>query len=193
CASVRTCTTTRTISTALLRPFADWHAREPSLLRSEIGRDGTVVIGRSPRMTEKDRRWPALPLEAWEPTRATLHMWTQIVGKIRLALSPYVNHWWQVPLYVSARGLTTSAIPCRGRIFEVEFDFIGHVLRISVSDGATRTLRLTAKSVAAFHAEFRAALGALGIEVRIWTMPVEIPDPIAFEKDTLHAAYDPDY
>lgn len=140
-----------------------------------------------------DADWPALPLDAWEPTRATLHMWCQIVGKVRLALSPYANHWWQVPLYVSARGLTTSAIPCKGRIFEVEFDFIGHVLRISVSDGATRTLRLTAKSVAAFHAEFMAALAALGIEVRIWTMPVEIPDPIAFEKDTVHAAYDPDY
>jgi hypothetical protein len=140
-----------------------------------------------------DTEWPALPLDAWEPTRATLHMWCQIVGKVRLALSPYVNHWWQVPLYVSARGLTTSAIPYRGKIFEVEFDFIGHVLRISVSDGATRTLRLAPKSVAAFHAEFMAALAALGIEARIWTMPVEIPDPIAFDQDTVHAAYDPGY
>lgn len=137
--------------------------------------------------------WPALPYEAWAPTRATLHMWTQVVGKVRLALSPYLNHWWQVPLYVSARGLTTTAIPYRGRCFEVEFDFIGHVLRITLSDGATRSLRLVPKSVAAFHAEFMAALTALGIEVRIWTMPVEIPDPIAFEKDTVHAAYDPDY
>ena len=140
-----------------------------------------------------DADWPALPLEAWEPTRATLHMWCQIVGKVRLALSPHVNHWWQVPLYVSARGLTTSAIPYKGRVFEVEFDFIGHMLRIAVSDGATRTLRLTPKSVAAFHAEFMAALKALGIDVRIWTMPVEIPHPIAFDKDTVHAAYDPDY
>jgi Family of unknown function (DUF5996) len=140
-----------------------------------------------------DADWPALPLDAWEPTRATLHMWCQIVGKVRLALSPYVNHWWQVPLYVSARGLTTSAIPYKGKVFEVEFDFIGHVLRISVSDGATRTLRLAPKSVAAFHAEFMAALAALGIEVHIWTMPVEIPNPIAFDKDTVHAAYDPGY
>ena len=140
-----------------------------------------------------DADWPALPLEAWEPTRATLHMWCQIVGKVRLALSPYLNHWWQVPLYVSARGLTTSAIPYKGKVFEVEFDFIGHVLRISVSDGASRTLRLGPKSVAAFHAEFMAALAALGIEVHIWTMPVEIPAPIAFEKDTVHAAYDPNY
>lgn len=140
-----------------------------------------------------DADWPALPLDAWEPTRATLHMWCQIVGKVRLALSPYVNHWWQVPLYVSARGLTTSAIPYRGKVFEVEFDFIGHVLRISVSDGASRTLRLAPKSVAAFHAEFTSALAALGIEVHIWTMPVEIPAPIAFDKDTVHAAYDPDH
>jgi hypothetical protein len=137
--------------------------------------------------------WPALPLDAWEPTRATLHMWCQIVGKVRLALSPHVNHWWQVPLYVSARGLTTSAIPYKGKVFEVEFDFIGHVMRIAVSDGAVRTLRLRPISVAAFHAEFMAALAALGIEVRIWTMPVEIPNPIAFEKDTVHAAYDPGY
>ena len=140
-----------------------------------------------------DTDWPALPLDAWEATRGTLHMWCQIVGKVRLALSPHVNHWWQVPLYVSARGLTTSAIPYKGKVFEVEFDFIGHVLRISVSDGASRTLRLGPKSVAGFHAELMAALVALGIEVHIWTMPVEIPAPIAFEKDTVHAAYDPAY
>jgi len=119
-----------------------------------------------------DVNWPALVLEAWEPTRSTLHMWTQVVGKVRLALSPHVNHWWQ-PLYVSARGLTTSAIPYKGWIFEVEFDFVDHLLRITVSDGATRTLRLAPKSVAAFHAEFMAALASLGIEVRIWTMPVD--------------------
>jgi hypothetical protein len=144
-------------------------------------------------MTDDAGEWPALPLDAWEPTRATLHMWCQIVGKVRLALSPHVNHWWQVPLYVSARGLTTSAIPYKSKVFEVEFDFIGHMLRISVSDGATRTLRLAPKSVAAFYAEFRAALAALGIDVHIWTMPVEIPNPIAFEQDTVHATYDPDY
>ncbi len=140
-----------------------------------------------------DTGWPALPLEAWQPTRATLHMWCQIVGKVRLARSPHVNHWWQVPLYVSARGLTTSAIPYKEKVFEVEFDFVGHVLRIVVSDGASRTLRLASQSVAAFHAELMAALEALGIDVHIWTMPVEIPDPIAFDQDTVHAAYDPDY
>jgi hypothetical protein len=144
-------------------------------------------------MTDTEEDWPALPLAAWEPTRATLHMWTQIVGKVRLALTPYLNHWWQVPLYVSPRGLTTSAIPCKGQSFEIEFDFIEHALFIRKSDGVTKNLRLEPKSVAAFHAEFMAALHAMGIEVKIWTMPVEIPDPIAFDKDTLHAAYDPEY
>jgi hypothetical protein len=144
-------------------------------------------------MTDTEEDWPALPLAAWEPTRATLHMWTQIVGKVRLVLTPYLNHWWQVPLYVSPRGLTTSAIPCKGQNFEIEFDFIEHALFIRKSDGVTKALRLEPKSVAAFHAEFMAALHAMGIEVNIWTMPVEIPDPIAFDKDTLHAAYDPEY
>jgi len=144
-------------------------------------------------MTDTEEDWPALPLAAWEPTRATLHMWTQIVGKVRLALSPYLNHWWQVPLYVSPRGLTTSAIPCKGQSFEIEFDFIEHALFIRKSDGVTKALRLEPKSVAAFHAEFMTTLHAMGIEVKIWTMPVEIPDPIAFDKDTLHAAYDPEY
>jgi Family of unknown function (DUF5996) len=141
-------------------------------------------------MTDKDKTWPALPLDAWEPTRATLHMWTQIVGKVRLAQSPSLNHWWQVPLYLSARGLTTSAIPYEDHTFETEFDFIDHALCIRKSDGATRALKLAPKSVAAFHAEFMAALNSLGISVRIWTMPMEIPHPIAFEMDTVHASYD---
>ena len=134
--------------------------------------------------------WPALPYEAWQPTCFTLHMWSQIVGKVRLALAPYVNHWWQVPFYVSARGLTTTAIPYKDDNFECEFDFIDHVLVIRKSDGASRTLKLAPKSVAAFLAEFMAALRSLGIEVRIWTMPVEIPKPVAFEKDTANASYD---
>ena len=140
-----------------------------------------------------DTDWPALPLEAWEPTRATVHMWCQIVGKIRMALSPYANHWWQVPLYVSARGLTTSPIPYKGKIFEIEFDFIGHVLRVSVSDGAVRTFRLAPKSVAAFHAELMATLADLGIEVHIWTLPSELANPIDFTEDTIHDSYDPAY
>ena len=144
-------------------------------------------------MTEEDLRWPALPLEAWEPTRATLHMWTQIVGKVRLALSPYVNHWWQVPLYVSARGLTTSPIPYVGETFEILFDFIGHDLLIQKSDGTAKTLRLAPRSVADFYAEVMAALHSMDIAVKIWTMPVEIPGPIPFDKDRTHASYDPDY
>jgi uncharacterized protein DUF5996 len=137
--------------------------------------------------------WPALPLAAWEPTRATLHMWTQIVGKVRLALSPHQNHWWQVPLYVSARGLTTSAIPYNGGVFEIEFDFVDHALVIRRGDGPARLLALAPKSVAAFHAELMAALRSLGIAVKIWTMPVEIPNPIAFDKDETHVSYEPEH
>ena len=144
-------------------------------------------------MTAEDRRWPALPLEAWEPTRATLHMCTQIVGKIRLALSPRVNHFWHTPLYVSARGLTTSLIPCEDGSFEILFDFIEHVLLIQKSDGTARRLALTPRSVADFYAEVMALLRAMGIEVKIWPVPVELEDPIPFEQDRIHAAYDPDY
>ncbi len=143
-------------------------------------------------MTAPPLDWPALPLQPWEPTRATLHMWTQIVGKIRLALSAPQNHWWQVPLYVSARGLTTTAIPYRSGIFSIEFDFIDHRLWIRASDGSAKALPLAPRSVAAFYAEVMAALRALGIEVRIWPMPVEIPSPIRFEKDETHASYDPE-
>ncbi|TMJ38880.1 MAG: hypothetical protein E6G86_15300 [Alphaproteobacteria bacterium] len=144
-------------------------------------------------MTEEDRRWPALPLEAWEPTRATLHMWTQIVGKVRLALSPYMNHWWQVPLYVTARGLTTSPIPYDGETFEILFDFIEHDLLIQKANGTAKTLRLAPRSVAEFYADVMAALRSMDIAVKIWTMPVEIPNPIPFDEDRTHAAYDPDY
>jgi hypothetical protein len=144
-------------------------------------------------MTAEDRRWPALPFEAWEPTRATLHMWTQIVGKIRLALSPRVNHFWHSPLYVSARGLTTSPIPCEEGSFEILFDFIEHILVIQKSNGTARRLGLAPRSVADFHAEVMALLSAMGIEVKIWPVPVEIEDPIPFEQDRTHAAYDPEY
>ena len=143
-------------------------------------------------MSDRSLHWPALPLASWEPTRATLHMWTQIVGKIRLALTPYLNHWWQVPLYVGARGLSTSAIPHAGGRFEMLFDFLGHELVIATSDGVTRKLPLAPKSVAAFYAELMAALGELGIAVEIWPMPVEIPNPIRFDRDEQHAHYDPE-
>src|ERR1700752_1337882 len=108
--------------------------------------------------------WPALPLEEWAETYATLHMWTQIVGKVRLALTPLVNHWWEVPLYVSARGLTTSPIPYAEGIFEIEFDFIDHTLNIVTSGGESKSIRLEPRAVADFHAEFMALLHSLGIK-----------------------------
>lgn len=137
--------------------------------------------------------WPGLPLAAWQETYATLHMWTQIVGKVRLALTPKINHWWGVPLYVSAVGLTTSAIPYEGGSFEMEFDFMHHRLVIATSWDMTRTLALRAESVADFYREFMDALAGLGLEVKVWKMPVEIPDPIPFDEDTKHASYDPEY
>jgi hypothetical protein len=135
--------------------------------------------------------WPALPLESWKDTYATLHMWTQIVGKVRMALTPLVNHWWNVPLYVSARGLTTSPIPYRNSPFEIWFDFIDHQLVLQTSDGSRQTLPLAPRSVAEFYQEFMKMLRSAGIEVKIWRMPVEIPDPIPFDEDRVHASYDP--
>jgi hypothetical protein len=137
--------------------------------------------------------WPELPLEAWQDTYATLHMWTQIAGKVRLALSPRVNHWWEVPLYVNARGLTTSAIPYGDGDFEIQFDFIAHKLEIQTSWGSSKTLALKPRSVADFYAEFMAAMRSLGIAVKIWTLPCEVPNPVRFESDTQHASYDPEY
>ena len=140
-----------------------------------------------------ESQWPELPLDAWKDTYATLHMWTQIVGKVRLALSPHVNHWWEVPLYVNATGLTTSAIPYHDRIFEVQFNFIEHQLVVSTSDGLQKSLALRPQSVADFYHAFLHMLSSLGIEVRIWAMPVEIPNPVRFDLDYEHAAYDEEY
>jgi len=137
--------------------------------------------------------WPTLKFSEWHDTLATLHMWTQVVGKIRLVQTPLVNHWWNVPLYVSARGLTTSAMSYEDRIFEIEFDFIDHQLRIECNDGAVITLALRPQSVADFYAEVMSALRGLGMEIKIWTMPVEVPDPVRFEEDHQHASYDPEY
>ena len=134
--------------------------------------------------------WPALPLDSWKETCATLHMWTQIVGKVRLKLAPLVNHWWNVPLYVTARGLTTSRIPYGDRSFEVSFDFLGHQLVLETNDGTLKAMPLTPRSVADFYQEFMSMLRSAGIEVRIWRMPVEIPDPIPFDQDRVHASYD---
>jgi hypothetical protein len=134
--------------------------------------------------------WPVLHLEAWKDTLATLHMWTQIVGKVRLARSSHVNHWWEVPLYVSPRGLTTTPIPYDRGIVEVEFDFLQHRLLIQTSEGTSKTLALAPRAVADFYKEFMAALQSLGVEAKIWAVPVEILNPIPFEKDFEHASYD---
>jgi hypothetical protein len=136
--------------------------------------------------------WPELPLLSWRDTCTTLHLWTQIVGKIRLTLSPWLNHSWHVTLYVTGRGLSTSPIPYGTRNFDIEFDFIDHVLRISVSDGATRQFALAGHSVASFYARIMAELAELAIHVTIDEMPNEIPDPVRFPLDTAHASYDAD-
>jgi len=135
--------------------------------------------------------WPELPFDQWKDTCATLHLWTQIVGKVRLAKAPMINHWWQVPLYVTCRGLTTSPIPHEsGRSFQIDFDFIDHRLIIAVSDSRVETLPLAPCSVADFYKNIMDRLKVLGFDVRIWTVPVELPDPLPFDQDHTHAAYD---
>jgi len=137
--------------------------------------------------------WPALPLEEWQDTYATLHMWTQIVGKIRLALTPLINHWWNVPLYVTPRGLTTSGMQYEDRNFEINFDFIDHQLIIKCDDGSTKVIALAPRSVAAFYREVMQTLHRMGIDVKIWPVPVEVQDPIPFEQDHQNASYDAEY
>jgi hypothetical protein len=136
--------------------------------------------------------WPALALDDWAPTQMTVHRWTQIVGKTRLALAPMQNHWWQVALYVTDRGLTTSPIPYEGRTFDVSFDFTGHKLTARTSDGDVRTLPLVAQSVADFYAEYMSMLRSLDIAVKIYPVPVEMPDTLRFTEDHEHASYDRD-
>ncbi|HSZ62618.1 MAG TPA: DUF5996 family protein [Terriglobales bacterium] len=134
--------------------------------------------------------WPALAFDSWKDTCATLHLWTQMVGKVRLGLAPLVNHWWNVALYVTPRGLTTSRIPHGQRAFELSFDFIGHQLVLDTSDGLVKTMPLAPQTVAEFYAEFMEMLRSARIDVKIWRMPVEIPNPIAFDKDEVHRSYD---
>lgn len=136
---------------------------------------------------------PALPLAEWQDTYYTLHMWTQIVGKIRLKLSPVLNHWWQVPLYVTTRGLTTSPIPYQQQSFEILFDFIKHELVIQTSSGAIANIPLEPKSVADFYQELMAVLHSLGIEVKIRDLPDEVPNPIPFTENREHSSYDKKY
>jgi hypothetical protein len=135
-----------------------------------------------------ETRWPAMPLDEWQPTRDTVHLWTQIVGKTRLALGPPLNHWWGCALYVTARGLTTSLMPYAGA--EIEFDFTGHELIIATTAGAIRRIKLEPRTVADFYAEYRSQLADLGIDAAISAMPNEIPGAIPFDADTVHADYD---
>jgi hypothetical protein len=137
--------------------------------------------------------WPALPLAEWKDTYDTLYMWIQIVDKIRLALTPFVNHWWNATLYVTPRGLTTSAMSYNGRLFQIDFDFIAQLLLIVTTDDSTKTFSLRPRSVAEFYQETMAALGSLGMPVTIWTTQVEVPDRTPFEQNQKHAAYDPEY
>jgi hypothetical protein len=136
--------------------------------------------------------WPALPLSAWEETCRNLHMWTQVVGKIRMALTPPSNHWWHVTLYVDTRGLTTSPIPYGAGAFEIRFDFHEHRLEVAASDGSLWRMPLEAEPVAAFYRKLMGGLASLGIEVSINTVPQEVADPVPFERDERHAAYDRD-
>lgn len=136
--------------------------------------------------------WPELPLEDWQDTFETLHLWTQIVGKIRLAQTPWINHSWHVPLYVTARGLTTSAVPYGGRCFQIDFDFFDHRLLIDASDGGRRVLELSPRPVADFYQEVMATMGHLGMPVKIHGSPNEVEEPVPFADDQRHSAYDGD-
>ena len=139
-----------------------------------------------------ETRWPALPLDEWRDTNETLHRWTQIVGKISLALTPRVNHWWNVSLSVTPRGLATPLLPYGDRSFDMEFDFGEHVLRIRTTGRGERAIPLGPRSVAALYREIFAALDSLGIRCRIWTTPVEIDDPIPLDRDEKHRSYERD-
>jgi hypothetical protein len=142
---------------------------------------------------ETIERWPLLPYEAWKETLDTLHMWTQIVGKVRMELSPPVNHWWHVTFSVTARGLTTSPIPYQDSTFAVDFDFIDHNLFIHTSEGTSKAIPLIPRSVADFYREFMEALRSLNINVTINTLPSEVTNPIRCDEDFVHASYDPEY
>ena len=137
--------------------------------------------------------WPQLKVDEWTATRDTLHMWTQIVGKVRMAQAPMVNHWWQVPLYVSPRGLSTSSIPYGSGLFDMEFDFVDHRLTASTSNGRGAHIRLEPKTVADFYRQVMRMLADLGVKVSVWPVPVEVERAIPFEEDTEHASYDPDH
>ncbi|MEO0409739.1 MAG: DUF5996 family protein, partial [Cyanobacteria bacterium P01_A01_bin.135] len=137
--------------------------------------------------------WPELPLDAWQDTYTTLHLWTQIVGKVRLVQTPWINHSWHVPLYLTVRGLTTGPIPYGSRLFQIDFDFVSHQLHIATDTAQQRTLALESQTVADFYRAVMAALKELDIAIAIHTTPNELPDPIPFDQDDTHSAYDPEY
>jgi len=142
--------------------------------------------------SQVEEAWPALPLKDWQDTLDTVHRWTQMVGKTRLALSPMTNHWWQVALYLSARGLATSPIPWGERAFEIEFDFLDSLLIARMSDGETASIPLAPQPVAEFFAAYRAMLKSIGVVAHIWPVPVEMSDTLRFADDRVHASYDAD-
>ena len=150
-----------------------------------------MVGARSSGRRPESDVWPALPLDGWQDTYATLHRWAQIVGKVRLARMPWVNHSWHVTLYVTARGLTTGPMPHGARTVQIDFDFIDHQLAVRTSDGEVRSLALRPRSVADFYRELTATLDASGVATAIHPRPNELEDATPFAEDTGHAAYDP--
>jgi hypothetical protein len=138
-----------------------------------------------------DTAWPPLPYDGWKETYATLHMWMQVVGKVALAQAPPINHWWGVAFHLTSRGVSTHLLPHGARAFTIEFDFVAHQLVVRISDGIVQTLPLESQSVADFYRAVSRMLERLGLDVRVWSMPSEIPNPIRFEDDTIHHTYDP--
>ena len=159
-------------------------------MRTEADGGGAIATPKS--LLGDAERWPPLPLAEWEDTLATLHRWAQMVGKTRLALAPMENHWWNVTLYLTARGLGTSPMPYDGRELDIEFDFVDHRLVARTSEGETRALELRPRSVADFYADYLELLRSLGVRAHIWRRPVETVDTIPFDEDRQHASYDPE-
>ena len=146
----------------------------------------------SPQRAAWHEKWPEAPVEGWLETCATIHRWSQIVGKIRIARAPMLNHWWQATLYVTSRGLTTSLIPDGCRAFQIDFDFVDHRLLVTTTDGKAEHLPLSSRPTSEFYAHLFDCLAALAIEVPIWPVPVEVPDPVPFPEDGGHSAYRPE-
>jgi hypothetical protein len=141
----------------------------------------------------QENTWTDLPLEQWEETYNALHLWSQIIGKIKLELTPFTNHWWNITFFLSATGLTTGIVPCKNKFFEIDFNFISHQLNIRTDDGKILSIELRSGTVSEFYHEVKEKLNALGIEIHIWTTPVEIDDRLPFDQDYRQRKYDPEY